>query len=54
MCVFLGSVIILKHDIQLKIQVRMSSEASEGEIVPLMPKTLFCIEFLYAPQRSLK
>lgn len=52
MCMFLGSVIILKHDIQLKIQVRMSSEASEGEIIPLMPKTLLCIEFLYIPHKE--
>lgn len=53
MCVFLGSVeIILKHDIQLKIWVRMSSQASEGEIVPLMPKTLLCVGFLFLPHKE--
>jgi len=39
--------IIVRQDIQLKLWVRMSSQASEGGIVPLLPQVLLSSGLLH-------
>lgn len=47
--------IILRHDIQLKLLVRMSSQVSKGGIVPLLPKILLSCHMCHPrKQRKIK